>query len=108
MHYYFKSVNFMLGHSTPIGARTGKVLSYTVRCKSCRVCENAKRRKKQPRKHQCSRNWSGVYSCLIFIFNYNTYQLTRKRPSNCLSLLAFYHCNTMTFVAWGGFNKDVY
>ena len=90
----------MLGHSTLIGARTGKVLSYTLRCKSCRVCENAKRRKKKPGRNQCSRNWSGVYSCLIFIFNYNTYQLTRKRSSNCLSLLTFYHCNPMTFVAW--------
>ena len=50
----------LLGHSTLIGSRTGQVLGYAIRCKSCRVCEHAKRKKQTPRKHQCSQNWTGV------------------------------------------------
>ena len=32
----------LLGHSALIGSRTGQVLNYAVRCKNCRVCEQAK------------------------------------------------------------------
>ena len=42
-----------------IGSRTNKILNYSVRCKHCRVCEHAKRRRKRARVHRCPKNWSG-------------------------------------------------
>ena len=90
----------MLGHSTLIGARTGKVLSYTVRCKSCRVCENAKRRKNNHRKTNVQE--TGLVCTVVL----SLYSPTKKKVFQ-LCLIGFCHCNPMTFVAWGGFNKDV-
>ncbi|XP_074611940.1 uncharacterized protein LOC141866350 [Acropora palmata] len=54
-----RAYNSLSGHSTLIGSRTGGVLSYAVRSKSCRVCDHAKRTNQTGRKHQCSQNWTG-------------------------------------------------
>lgn len=35
------------------------MVSYSIRCKKCRVCDVAKRRNKIPIKHVCRRNWKG-------------------------------------------------
>lgn len=36
-----KAYDSMSGHATMIGTRTGKVVGYSVRTKSCRVCRTA-------------------------------------------------------------------
>ena len=58
---------FHLGHCSMIGAQTGKVLDCEVRIKSCRICEHAKREKKQPKDHDCRQNWQGIVNCFTFI-----------------------------------------
>ncbi|XP_061170664.1 uncharacterized protein LOC133180103 [Saccostrea echinata] len=42
-----------------IGSKTGKIISYDVRNKSCRICENAALSKEPPRQHDCRKNWDG-------------------------------------------------
>lgn len=54
-----KNLLIFPGHGTLIGSRQGKVLSYSVRSKTCRVCELAEKKKKPPKTHRCYRNWQG-------------------------------------------------
>lgn len=42
-----------------IGVNTGKVLSYAVRSKSCRVCSSQKKGTSPVKDHDCRKNWSG-------------------------------------------------
>ena len=42
-----------------IGARTGKLLSYGVKSKACRICKHQKNNKLSPRSHDCGKNWVG-------------------------------------------------
>jgi hypothetical protein len=42
-----------------IGSQTGKIVNYSVRNKSCRICENAEKKNQIPMTHDCKRNWSG-------------------------------------------------
>lgn len=54
-----KGHNSLTGHGAAMSLTTGNVLAYATRCKSCRVCDNAKRQGKEPRKHDCRQNHSG-------------------------------------------------
>ena len=40
-----------------IGASTGKVLAYAVRCKKCKQCDQDT--SKDPSSHDCRKNWTG-------------------------------------------------
>lgn len=42
-----------------IGSKTGKIISYAVRNKSCRFCEHSALSKEQPKQHDCRKNWDG-------------------------------------------------
>lgn len=44
------------GHASMIGEKTGKILSYAVRCKKCRFCDKAPV-SAEVNKHDCRRNW---------------------------------------------------
>ena len=46
------------GHGAAMGLAAGKVVSYSTRCKSCRVCTN-NRLTGRKKKHDCRRNHSG-------------------------------------------------
>ena len=54
-----KGHNSLTGHGTAMGLNTGNVLAYATRCKSCRVCDNAKRQGKEPWTHSCRQNHTG-------------------------------------------------
>ena len=54
-----RSYNSLSGHSSLIGEKTGKVLNYTTRKKSCRFCDTAERNGTKPREHDCRKNWQG-------------------------------------------------
>ena len=43
-----------------IGNQTGKVVGYSVKNKTCRICENAENKSKQLAPHDCKRNWKGI------------------------------------------------
>lgn len=43
------------GHGSMIGSNTGKVLSYSYRCRICRFCDRAIDR--VPKDHDCRKNW---------------------------------------------------
>lgn len=47
------------GHATLFGKNTKKCVRYAVKGKRCRICDVAKENRVCPRKHDCSRNWSG-------------------------------------------------
>lgn len=40
-----------------IGVKTGKILSYAVRCKKCRFCDREVN-KERPNDHDCRKNWT--------------------------------------------------
>ena len=48
--------NCLPGHCSMIGVKTGKVVSYAVRSKTCRVCSS---KKSGTKLHDCRKNWSG-------------------------------------------------
>ncbi|XP_069119349.1 uncharacterized protein [Argopecten irradians] len=54
-----KGYNSLSGHCTMVGCKTGKVVSYAVRSKSCRICDRSKTKGTVTRKHLCRRNWNG-------------------------------------------------
>uniref|UniRef100_A0A8W8NYC9 Exonuclease domain-containing protein n=1 Tax=Magallana gigas TaxID=29159 RepID=A0A8W8NYC9_MAGGI len=54
-----KAYDSMSGHATMIGTRTGKVVGYSVRTKSCRVCSHASKTGTNPQPHDCKQNWNG-------------------------------------------------
>jgi hypothetical protein len=54
-----KGHNSNTGHGAAMGLVTGKVLAYSTRCKTCRVCEAAKKDGKEPRSHDCRANHEG-------------------------------------------------
>ncbi|XP_062588881.1 uncharacterized protein LOC134250534 isoform X2 [Saccostrea cucullata] len=54
-----RSYDSLTGHCSMMGACTGKVIDYSVRNKSCKICENAERKKTSPAPHDCTRNWTG-------------------------------------------------
>ena len=47
------------GHASFIGAKTGKLIGYEVRCKKCAICDAAARLNIEVRQHDCRKNWSG-------------------------------------------------
>lgn len=47
------------GLATLFGKNTKKCVRYAVKGKRCRICDVAKGKGVCPRKHDCSRNWSG-------------------------------------------------
>jgi hypothetical protein len=49
----------MTGQGVAMGLATGNVLAYATKCKSCRVCDHAKKKGKQPRRHDCRKNHVG-------------------------------------------------
>ena len=50
--------NSSTGHGAAMGLTTGKVVSYSTRCKTCRVCSHNKVTGKE-KKHDCQKNHSG-------------------------------------------------
>ena len=44
-----------------IGARTGKVVGYSVRSKMCRICDSSEKKKTLPPPHDCRKNWNGKF-----------------------------------------------
>ncbi|XP_062601160.1 uncharacterized protein LOC134262849 [Saccostrea cucullata] len=42
-----------------IGTQTGKVVGYSVRNKTCRICSNASKSGTVPKPHDCRQNWNG-------------------------------------------------
>ena len=44
-----------------IGTETGKIVAYSIRNKSCKVCEIAENGDQVPSSHDCKRNWSGKF-----------------------------------------------
>lgn len=58
-HVHLSFLCIYTGHGTLIGQRTGKVLGYAVKSKTCRICYHARARGKMPRVHNCKKNWTG-------------------------------------------------
>ncbi|XP_076102353.1 uncharacterized protein LOC143071724 isoform X2 [Mytilus galloprovincialis] len=54
-----RAYNSLSGVASLIGQKTGKVLHHTMRSGDCRVCSIANRKGEVPRKHKCSKNWTG-------------------------------------------------
>ena len=54
-----KGHNSLTGHGTAMGLVTGKVLSYSTRCKSCRVCDSSNRSGTAVKNHDCRKNHTG-------------------------------------------------
>ena len=54
-----KGHNSLTGQGAAMGLGTGKVLAYATRCKYCRICQNAKKKGKSPRQHDCRKNHTG-------------------------------------------------
>ncbi|KAK3099978.1 hypothetical protein FSP39_012810 [Pinctada imbricata] len=54
-----RSYDSLSGHCSMIGANTGKVLSYSVRSKYCKVCDIASTKGVKPKQHDCRMNWTG-------------------------------------------------
>ncbi|XP_061190963.1 uncharacterized protein LOC133199106 [Saccostrea echinata] len=54
-----KTYDSLSGHCSMVGPLSGKVLSYSVRSKNCRVCSVAETTNKNPAAHECSKNWEG-------------------------------------------------
>ena len=50
--------NSSTGHGAAMGLTRGKVVSYSTRCKTCRVCSHNKLTAKE-KKHDCRKNHSG-------------------------------------------------
>lgn len=49
----------LTGHASMIGQKTGKVLSYAVRCKKCRICDQTSTTGTSLEKdHDCRKNWT--------------------------------------------------
>ena len=53
-----QTYNSLSGHLPLIGCRTGKIIDYEVRIKSCKACENNAKKCKKPKPHDCRKNWS--------------------------------------------------
>ena len=53
-----RTYNSSSGHSSLVGCRTGKIIDYEVRIKSCKACENAAKKCEKPKPHDCRENWS--------------------------------------------------
>ena len=51
-----KGHNSSTGHAAVMGLTYGKVMDYTTRTKSCRVCTNAKKTGKEAKQHNCRVN----------------------------------------------------
>ncbi|XP_063446744.1 uncharacterized protein LOC134726274 [Mytilus trossulus] len=54
-----RSYDSLTGHCSMIGTRTGMILDYSLRSRTCRVCVTARRMKKIPKVHTCRKNYSG-------------------------------------------------
>ncbi|XP_062596748.1 uncharacterized protein LOC134258226 [Saccostrea cucullata] len=54
-----RSYDSLSGHCSMIGAQTGKVIGCSVRSKYCKTCDEAARKGKTPKKHDCRMNWTG-------------------------------------------------
>uniref|UniRef100_A0A8W8JFW7 Exonuclease domain-containing protein n=1 Tax=Magallana gigas TaxID=29159 RepID=A0A8W8JFW7_MAGGI len=54
-----RSYDSLTGHCSMMGVETGKVIDYSVRSKTCKICENAERKNTPPAPHECTRNWTG-------------------------------------------------
>ncbi|XP_052067585.1 uncharacterized protein LOC127706898 isoform X2 [Mytilus californianus] len=54
-----RAYNSLSGVASLIGQKTGKVLHHTMRSGDCRVCTIANRKGEVPRKHKCTKNWTG-------------------------------------------------
>ena len=55
-----KSYSSLSGHETLTGAKSGKIIDYGTRIKQCRICDNASRKAKVIRKHNCQKNWDNT------------------------------------------------
>ena len=53
-----RTYNSLLGHLSLVGYRTGKIIDYEVRIKSCKACENAAKKCEKPKPRDCRENWS--------------------------------------------------
>ena len=42
-----------------MGTKTGKIIDYKIRSRTCRICATAKRLGKIPKVHKCRKNYSG-------------------------------------------------
>ncbi|XP_063433536.1 uncharacterized protein LOC134715345 isoform X2 [Mytilus trossulus] len=54
-----RAYNSLTGHCSMIGSKTGKILGYKWRSKSCRICQKAEHEGKIVRKHTCRKNFTG-------------------------------------------------
>ncbi|XP_061186114.1 uncharacterized protein LOC133195733 [Saccostrea echinata] len=54
-----RSYDSLTGHCSMIGSQTGKIVGYSFRNKSCRICERAEKNNQAPVPHGCKRNWTG-------------------------------------------------
>ena len=54
-----KGFNSNTGQAAVMGLDTGKVIDYTTKTKTCRICEHAARNHVQPRIHDCRKNHTG-------------------------------------------------
>ncbi|XP_067664302.1 uncharacterized protein [Haliotis asinina] len=54
-----KCYDSLSGHCSMIGNKTGKVLGYSIRSKSCRMCYEAFKANRTPTEHDCKKNWDG-------------------------------------------------
>ncbi|XP_046584350.1 LOW QUALITY PROTEIN: uncharacterized protein LOC124291375 [Haliotis rubra] len=50
-----KCYDSLSGHCSMIGNKTGKVLGYSIRSKSCRICHQANKANRTPEEHDCRR-----------------------------------------------------
>ncbi|XP_028416613.1 uncharacterized protein LOC114540689 [Dendronephthya gigantea] len=54
-----KGFNSNTGQGAVMGLDTGKIIDYTTKTKTCRICEHAAKSHEQPRHHDCRKNHTG-------------------------------------------------
>lgn len=59
MHHVIPFILILAGHATFIGKETGKVLSFDLRSKTCKICEFHQNKKETVPEHECHLNWHG-------------------------------------------------
>ena len=47
------------GHMFMVGCSTNKIIDYEIKCVSCAICSNAKKKGKDPKPHHCQKNFDG-------------------------------------------------
>lgn len=81
-----------------IGCKTGKVLEYAVRSKTCRVCDRAERYGYKGKEHDCRKNWSGSAKAMEPDMVVEMVEKVREKGIRTVSLVGDEDASTISLV----------